>query len=114
MKKSKSALLLALLLPATVAVAQQKMDDMKGMSMGGKSAATAQATHTTKGTVKKVDAPAAVVTLAHEPVKTLGWPSMTMSFKIKDRALLDKFAEGKSVEFDFVQAGKDYVITAVR
>ena len=114
MKKSNFALLLALLLPATVASAQAKMDDMKGMSMSSQPATVGQPTHTTKGTVKKVDAPAAVVTLAHEPVKTLGWPAMTMGFKIKDRSLLDKLSEGNSVEFDFVQAGKDYVITAVR
>lgn len=114
MNKPIYPLLLALLLPATATTAQQKMDDMKGMDMGVKPAASEQASHTAKGTVKKLDAKGGVVTFAHEPVKSLNWPAMTMAFKVRDRALLDKLAEGKAVEFDFVQAGKDYVVTAVR
>lgn len=114
MPKPMYPLLFALLLPATAAIAQQKMDDMKGMDRGAKPAAGAQATHTTKGTVKKLDAKGGAVTFAHEPVKSLNWPPMTMTFKVRDRAVLDKLAEGKAVEFDFVQAGNDYVVTAVR
>lgn len=107
-------LLLALLLPTAAVIAQPKTDDMKGMDMGAKAAAGAQATHTTRGTVKKLDAKGGVVTFAHEPVKSLSWPSMTMAFKVRDRALLERLAEGKAVEFDFVRSGGDWVVTAVR
>lgn len=70
----------------------------------------AQAVHKTKATVKKVDAKAGSVTLAHEPVASLNWPAMTMGFKVKDSALLSKLTEGKRVDVEFVQEGKDYVI----
>ncbi|ROZ78259.1 copper-binding protein [Ramlibacter sp. WS9] len=114
---SKSALVLAMVLGVATsggALAQQKMDDMKGMDMAKKSAAGATATHQTKATVKKVDAKAGNVTLAHEPVPSLNWPSMTMAFKVKEKKLMDKFSEGKSVEVEFVKDGNDYVVKSVK
>jgi len=108
------ALVVALLLPATASIAQQKMDDMKGMDMGKKQAAATQSTHRAVGTVKKLDTKAGTVTLDHEPVKTLNWPAMTMGFKVSDKSLLDKLAEGKKVEVEFTQVGKDYVVTSVK
>jgi Cu/Ag efflux protein CusF len=39
---------------------------------------------------------------------------MTMSFAVKDKALLNKLAVDKKVEVEFVQQGKDYVITGVK
>ena len=74
----------------------------------------AEPAHKAVGVVKKVDAKAGSVTLAHEPVPSMKWPSMTMAFQVKDKAVLDKLAEGKRVEFEFEQRGKDYVVTAVK
>ena len=72
------------------------------------------AAHQATGVVKKVDAKAGTVTLAHDPVKSLKWPAMTMPFTVKDKALLDKLQAGKKVQFEFVQQGKDYVITSIK
>ena len=72
------------------------------------------AAHTATGVVKSVDRAKGTVTLAHGPVKSLKWPAMTMPFTVKDKALLEKLQAGKKVEFEFVQQGKDYVITAVK
>ena len=83
---------------------------LPGAPVHAQSAAAHQAT----GVVKKVDAKAGTVTLAHDPVKSLKWPAMTMGFQVKDKMLLDKLAVGKKVEFEFVQHGKDYVITSVK
>lgn len=107
-------LVVTLLLPATASIAQQKTDDMKGMDIGKKQAAATQSTHTAVAMVKRVDAKAGTVTLAHEPVKSLNWPAMTMGFKVTDRSLLDKLVEGKKVEVEFKQVGKDYVLTSVK
>ena len=93
---------------------RDRMDDMKGMDMAKKPAAGAPMAHKAMGTVKKVDAKAGVVTLAHEPIKSLNWPSMTMGFKVKDKMLMDKLTDGKKVEFEFMQEDKDYVITGVK
>jgi len=107
-------LVLALLLPAFAAFAQQKMDDMKGADMGKKPAAGAPMAHMATGTVKKVDAKAGLVTFAHGPVKSMNWPAMTMGFVVKDKMLLDKLAVGKKVDFEFVQEAKGYVVTSVK
>lgn len=113
-KAALHSLVLALALPAAAAMAQQKMDEMKGMDMAKKPAAGMPMAHKAMGTVKKVDAKAGVVTLAHEPVKTMNWPAMTMGFKVKDKMLLDRLGDGKKVEFEFIQDDKDYVITGVK
>lgn len=124
MKKAVFASLVAaaaVLLPAAV-LAQQKMDDMKGMDMSGskdmnmpkKAGASSQTTHMAMGEVKSVDAKDQVVTVAHEPVKTLNWPAMTMGFVVKDKMLMDKLSVGKKVQFEFVQEGGKYVVTSVK
>ena len=85
--------------------------DMKGMDM---SKSQAKGTHKATATVKSVDAKAGTVTLDHAPVKSLNWPAMTMAFKVKDKALMDKLSQGKKVDVEFEQRGKDYVITSVK
>ena len=53
-----------------------------------------------KGKVVEVDAKSGKVTLAHEPIPDLGWPSMTMDFQVKDAKQLMKIKAGDTVEFD--------------
>lgn len=88
--------------------------DMKGMDMGKKPAAGAQTAHKVTAVVKKVDPKTGTVTLAHDPVKSLNWPAMTMGFTVKDKAMLGKLAVDKKVEVEFVQEGKDNIITSIK
>ncbi|VTU42384.1 copper-binding protein [Variovorax sp. RA8] len=98
--------------------------DMKGMDMKGmnmdcpdmskKPAADKQSTHMAKGVVKKINAKTGMVTVAHEPVQSMNWPAMTMDFKVKDKMLLKKFADGKDVEFEFAKEGSGYVVKSVK
>ncbi len=53
-----------------------------------------------RGKVVDVDVKSGHVTLNHEPIKDLGWPSMTMGFKVKDSQQLSKLKAGDEVEFD--------------
>jgi Cu(I)/Ag(I) efflux system protein CusF len=85
--------------------------DMKDMGMNKKAATT---THKGVGVIKDINAADGVVTLAHEPIKSLNWPAMTMAFKVKDKSLMDKIKPGDKVEFTLVQVGKDYLITRVK
>ncbi len=115
MKKiSIPVLLVALALGTGIAWAA---DDMKGMDMKGESKKDmpmSGKTHHAVGTVKSMDMAKGTVTIAHGPVKSLKWGAMTMTFGVKDKMLLDKMAEGKKVEVDFVEAGSDYTITKVK
>lgn len=121
--KFTSAIALILALSASCIGTAQSADmkdmDMKGMEMKGMSnkpstSGSEAATHKTTAVIKAVDAANGKVKLAHEPVKSLNWPAMTMGFSVKDPALFNKLAVGKKVEVEFVQQGSDYVITAVK
>jgi Cu(I)/Ag(I) efflux system periplasmic protein CusF len=103
--KFTSAIALILALSASCFGTAQSAD-MKDMDMKGM--------YKTSAVVKGINAANGKVKLAHEPIKSLNWPAMTMGFLVKDPALFDKLAVGKKVEVEFVQQDSDYVITAVR
>lgn len=94
------------------------MKDMSGMKEGGTKAGGMKGPdgqrHKGRGTVKKVDAKAGKVTLAHEPIRSLGFPAMSMDFRLKDRATLDTLKPGAKVEFELVKgSGDEYEITKI-
>jgi Cu(I)/Ag(I) efflux system periplasmic protein CusF len=70
--------------------------------------------HKGTGVVTNVDRAGGKVTLKHDPIKSLNWPTMTMVFAVKDKTMLDKVAKNKKVEFEFVQQGQQFVITSVK
>ena len=88
--------------------------DMKGMDMKMEKKAESSKVHKGTGKVTKVDPAGGSVTIAHEPVSTMNWPAMTMTFKAKDKKLLEKVKQGEKVDFEFIQQGKDYIVTAVK
>jgi Cu(I)/Ag(I) efflux system protein CusF len=88
----KQAIVLALFLAALPALAQQA--------------------HRSQGVVTKVGEDR--VTIRHEPIPSLNWPTMNMAFKVKDKAMLERMKKDQKVEFEFAQEGRDYVITAVK
>src|SRR5436190_1734991 len=109
MKRTATISLILALLTSSLALAQSggmKDMDMKDMDAqkckdmmngkGSKHQAKAM-THKAIAVVKEVDAANGKVTLAHEAVKSLNWPAMTMAFAVKDKMLLDKLAVGKKV-----------------
>jgi Cu/Ag efflux protein CusF len=51
------------------------------------------------GVVKKVDKAAGKVTISHGPLENLGMPKMTMVFRVKDPAMLDRLKEGDEIRF---------------
>jgi Cu/Ag efflux protein CusF len=52
-----------------------------------------------EGVVRKIDRKAGEITIAHGPLVNLGMPKMTMTFRMKDPALLDGIKEGVPVRF---------------
>ena len=90
-------------------------DAHEGMSKGAKGQGAAKGLkHPATATVKSVDSSKGTVTLAHDPVKSLNWPAMTMGFSVKDKMLFDKMTVGKKVAVELVQDGSQYVVTAVK
>jgi Cu(I)/Ag(I) efflux system protein CusF len=72
------------------------------------------AQHKATGVVTRLDPANSRVTIKHDPIQALGWPTMTMRFVVKDKATLDKLKKDQKIEFEFVQQGKDYVVTSVK
>lgn len=101
---------------ATAQAPTSKSMDMNSMDM--KSAPAAKkgmlTTHSGVGVVTSVDPTSASITFAHDPIKSLNWPAMTMGFKVEDKALLDRVKPGDKVTFTLAQSGKDYVITSIK
>ena len=119
MKQAQRFALVAVLASSFAAVspshAQMGGMDMKGMDMGkDKDKKSEDKVHKGSGTVKKVDPAGGKVTIAHGPVPTMKWPAMSMTFTVKDKALLGKFSQDKKVEFEFLEQGSNYVITSVK
>jgi Cu(I)/Ag(I) efflux system protein CusF len=105
----------AMLAVTPIAYSQgMKSMDMKDMDMKMEKKGSKGTVHKTAGVVTNVDAAKGKVTIKHEPVQSLNWPGMTMAFTVKDKAMLDKLAKGKKVDFEFQEEGRDYVITSVK
>ena len=79
----------------------------------GMSTTSQGAVYKATGSVTRVDKAAGNVTIAHDPVKELKWPAMTMRFGVRDRSALDRLSPGKKVEFHFVHQGGHYLLTSV-
>ena len=109
---NRFAIAVIVLVAATPVTFAQGMKDMDMKSMPMKS--DAARTHRTTGVVKSVDTKNNTVTLAHEPVASLKWPAMTMTFKAADPKLVEGLTVGKKVEVEFAQRDKDYVITSLK
>jgi Cu/Ag efflux protein CusF len=106
------ALLVSAVVLALPVHAQIKGMDMKGMDM--KAEKKDGATHKAKGVVTRVDLEKGSVTIKHDPVASMNWPVMTMVFKAKDKAMLESLKKDQKIDFEFVQQGKDYVVTSVK
>ena len=85
--------------------------DMKGMDRDAKAPGKS---HQAAGKVKSVDAAKGTVTIEHGPVASLNWPAMTMTFKAKDKKMLEALKPGQNIGIDFEQQGRDHVITKVK
>ena len=70
--------------------------------------------HQTDGEVKAIDVSAGSLSIAHEPVASLNWPAMTMSFKPANASLLQGLKPGAMIRFEFVERQPgEWVITRI-
>ena len=69
-----------------------------------------------KGEVKKIDAAAGKITLTSGPIKSLGMDedSMTMVFRVQDRAMLKQVKVGDKVQFEAESATDGITITKLQ
>ena len=75
---------------------QPAMDKLSNMKRPEKTSEKMPVGH---GKVMEIDAKSGKITLAHEPIPALGWPSMTMGFSVKEAKSLATLKAGDTVEF---------------
>jgi Cu(I)/Ag(I) efflux system protein CusF len=63
--------------------------------------------------VRKIDTENKKLTLKHGEIANLGMPAMTMVFRVKDPAMLDKLKTGDKVKFKAEQIDGAMVVTAI-
>ncbi|HEY0586842.1 MAG TPA: copper-binding protein [Pseudoduganella sp.] len=68
---------------------------------------------TADGEIKKVDKPSGKLTIKHGELKNMGMGAMTMVFRVKDAAMLDKVKAGDKVRFTVENANGAMTVTAI-
>ncbi len=61
--------------------------------------ASPKATSMPAGEIRKIDRDQGKVTIRHEALANLDMPAMTMVFRVKDPAMLDRIKEGDRIRF---------------
>lgn len=71
--------------------------------------------HQAQGRLERMDSSAAVVTINHGPVDSLGWPAMSMDFKLANPAVTKDVRSGDLIAFEFVErAAGEWVVTSMK
>ncbi len=65
------------------------------------------------GVVQQVKSEQDKVKIDHDPIAALGWPRMSMYFRVKDRAMLKEVGPGDKVRFTMEKDAKGLVITRI-
>jgi len=93
MKPTATALAIGLILALPTLAAEH--------GQGGPGMGHGQATEMawTEGTVKKINTDAGKVTLSHGPLANLEMPAMTMVFRVKEPAWLNRMKPGDRIRF---------------
>lgn len=106
---------LSLAVLATMLTACNPAPAHKDMAMQASSAAAPVVkSGTGTGVVKAVDLKAGTITIAHDPIPSIGWPAMTMTFPVAEPSLLNGVKAGSTVSFDVTVTDNAPVITGLR
>jgi len=66
------------------------------------------------GLIQRIDREKGAVTIKHGPLQGLDMPGMTMSFPVKDKAMLSNLQPLQKVDFEITYDGKNYLITNIK
>jgi len=82
----------------------------------GQAQAPAAGQKTGKGTglIQQIDREKGAVTIKHGPLQGINMPGMTMSFLVKDKAMLSNLQPLQKVDFELTYDGKRYLIINIK
>lgn len=114
--KSLNSLFLVSVVVATAYSVSAIADDNKehGSAQGAKMEQAADTAAMTEGEVRKIDKDNKKITIKHGEIKNLDMPGMTMVFRVKDSAMLDKVQAGDKVKFKAEKSEGALVVTEIQ
>lgn len=65
------------------------------------------------GVVDQIRPQQGKVKISHEAIPALGWPSMTMFFRVKDKAVMEGIAAGDKIRFELEKGATGLEITRI-
>lgn len=72
-------------------------------------------TYHATGKIEDVMADMAMLTITHDPIKALDWPTMRMDFEVAEGIDVSAFESGQMIEFELKKQGDwDYLITTIK
>ena len=112
MKPYHVAIFAGLAVIVSASASGREAGNMPGMSMS--SADQAVKTGRGIGVIQAMDPAARTLTIKHGPIPAIGWPAMTMTFKVDASASMSGLKVGQPVAFDVKAKGMSGEITALR
>ena len=64
----------------------------------------------TDGEVRRIGKAAGKLTIKHGPMPKFDMPAMTMSYRVKDKAMLDQLKPGDKIRFDADGVGGEFTV----
>jgi Cu/Ag efflux protein CusF len=74
---------------------------------------SAQSAAMAEGEIRKVDKDAGKLTIKHGPIPSMDMPPMTMVYRVKDPAMLDKVKPGDKVKFLAEKVGSAFTVMQI-
>lgn len=111
---------ISLLSAATIALAacgsnEPAAQQQPAQEQASSGAATAQPSgevHSASGDITEISGDS--VSVSHGPIKSIGWPAMTMTFQASSPEMLRGLNVGDPVDFQFQKAGEQYVLKSIK
>ena len=85
-----------------------------GENHAGESQAAVPQSAEGQGVVRAINARQGTITVQHEPIAALGWPAMTMAFRVTSADLLTGLSVGARVRFVLVNDNGRPVVSEIR
>ena len=111
-KPALSALTLSLALPLAITLASSLPAHAASHALAAPPAVSVAAP-TTNAEVRKIDKEGKKITLKHGEIKNLDMPPMTMVFRVKDAAMLDKIQPGDKVMVSVEKVDGAFTVTVM-
>ena len=109
---NRNSILIAVSILGAAFAFQAGADDSHHATSEAKPAVAASADWT-EGEVRKVDKAAGKLTIKHGAMPKFDMPPMTMVYRVKDKAMLDRLNPGDKIKFDVDAVGGAFTVLSL-